>query len=770
MRNIGILDCTLRDGGYVNNWNFKEKDTLRTVEYLFDADIEIVECGFLDSINGYDTDSTRFKSIERANSLFNGIDLDSKLLVAMIEYSKYDIDTLPVVDNYSKIRGIRFSFRKSDYQKAIVEMPKIIAKGYKLFIQPISTSSYSDDELDLLLNKANELCAYALYIVDTQGSMFRDDFQKLYIRFDKLLNKNIKVGFHSHNNMQLSYSIAIDFIDCDTSRDIIVDASVYGMGRGAGNLNTELVADYLNKKQKKSYKTEYILELIDSFYYAIYKTNGWGYSLAHFLSASLGCHPNYASYLLDKKHLSINEIEQILKKVPESESFEYNKNIIENIYFDFNSTKIQTINEPLFDTHKKILLLGSGKSVEQKVDIIQGNRADYIIIALNHKPKELEADFYFFNSIKRYAEFSAFVEKDKLIVASNLNVTTKYILDYKELSFIDINTYNDNSAVMIINYLYKRGFLKAYLAGVDGFSKTAQNYRYEENNQVVDAQAIDELNEGIKKSLLALSKYINIEFLTKSIFEVRSKPRVIGVIPSRYASTRLPQKPLVDIEGFPMVIHVMKRAMMCEDLDEVIVATDDQKIFDTVGNFGGVAMMTSHTHQNGTLRMHEISTKVNGDIFVLLNGDEPLIEPKFIKESVEGLVSSPKAVASLLVTPYSERNNQSNFKVALNNYNEVMYISRNDIPSDARSSQKPMWKAFHIVSYRKEFLDIYATELEQTEFDAREMDDQLRILEYGYTIQAVKTQSNAISVDTSDDLEKVRSLMREDKLFKLYRG
>jgi len=147
-----------------------------------------------------------------------------------------------------------------------------------------------------------------------------------------------------------------------------------------------------------------------------------------------------------------------------------------------------------------------------------------------------------------------------------------------------------------------------------------------------------------------------------------------------------------------------------------------------------------------------------------------LIEPKFIKESVEGLKKSHDAVASLLVAPYMERNNQTNFKVVLNNLDEVMYISRNDIPSDARKSLKPMWKAFHIVSYTKDFLDKYANELVQTEFDSREMDDQLRILEYGYKIQAVKTVCDAISVDTEEDLIKVRKIMKEDKLFALYGG
>lgn len=769
MKEINILDCTLRDGGYVNNWKFNEKDTLKTITKLLDANVEIVECGFLDAKNGSDEDCTRFKSFEKLESLVEDVHLQEKqMLVAMVEYGKYDVQSLPIVTKNTKVKGIRFSFRKSDFQVALKEMPKIIEKGYELFVQPISTLCYSENELENLLKEVNALDPYAVYIVDTQGAMFVDDFELLYKKMDTFLNPSVKIGFHSHNNMQLSYSIAIGFIELDKQRGIIIDASIYGMGRGAGNLNTELLADYINKKVVSKYVIEEILELIDSYYYAIYKEKEWGYSLAHFLSASLECHPNYASYLLDTKHLTINEIKYILSQISSAESYEYNKVYIENLYFAYNEIKQDNINAPIFPKEKKVLLIGSGKNLEEKLGEIVLKKEEYLFIALNHIPKNIVPDYYFFSSQKRLNEFYHQVDLEKVIVTNNIRSNAKYKVDYKKLSNVE-ELHNDNSAVMMINFLLQSSLTEVYVAGVDGFSVTRNNYNYDEKDAIVDEDAIHNLNKSIQQALQVLSKSIRINFLTRSLFEVKSKPRVVGVIPSRYASTRLPQKPLVDIEGLPMVVHVMKRAQLCKDLDEVIVATDDQRIFDTVKKFGGNAIMTSQDHQNGTLRMHEVSTKVQGDLFVLLNGDEPLIEPKFIKESIDGLLSSTKAVASLLVTPYSERNNQSNFKVALNKFDEVMYISRNDIPSDARSDLKPMWKAFHIVSYRKDFLDLYANELEQTELDAREMDDQLRILEYGYTIQAVKTHSDAISVDTQADLERVRELIKSDKLLPLYR-
>ena len=137
---------------------------------------------------------------------------------------------------------------------------------------------------------------------------------------------------------------------------------------------------------------------------------------------------------------------------------------------------------------------------------------------------------------------------------------------------------------------------------------------------------------------------IKIEFITKSIFTIKSKPKIIGVIPARYGSTRLPGKPLVDICGLPMIIHTMKRAMKCKDLDDLIVATDDKRIFDIVQQYGGKAIMTDENHIDGIFRMQEVSTKIEGDIFISINGDEPLLDFKDITKSLNGLIENKNRI------------------------------------------------------------------------------------------------------------------------------
>ena len=222
--NIKILDCTLRDGGYINNWEFGDKNIQKVIKSLIDSNIEIIECGFLDKNIDKEQDSTRFKTINHLNTLLKDIELkQNQLLVAMIEYTKYDLNSLPVVTKDSKITGIRFSFRKSDFKEALEEMKIILDKGYKLFVQPISTDSYSEEDLNYLINKVNKLNTYALYIVDTQGSIFPENFKNLFEKFVSKMSSNIKLGFHSHNNMQLSYAKAIVLINTAKEKKIIID-------------------------------------------------------------------------------------------------------------------------------------------------------------------------------------------------------------------------------------------------------------------------------------------------------------------------------------------------------------------------------------------------------------------------------------------------------------------------------------------------------------------------------------------------------------------
>jgi 3-deoxy-manno-octulosonate cytidylyltransferase (CMP-KDO synthetase) len=216
-----------------------------------------------------------------------------------------------------------------------------------------------------------------------------------------------------------------------------------------------------------------------------------------------------------------------------------------------------------------------------------------------------------------------------------------------------------------------------------------------------------------------------------------------------------------------MVAHVYHRAKLSPILDDVWVATDSELVKHTVETFGGKAIITSSTHANGTERLAEAATNIKSKYVVLVNGDEALLNPDYIEKSYTALTKSD-AQASILVNPFRKTNSPSDFKVVVNLKNEVMYISRGDIPCDARNPVDYRFKAYHIMTFHRDFLDVYA-KLDKTPMESIEDHEHLRIIENGYKIIACKVESSAVSVDTEDDLDFVRVEMINDPFFQRYK-
>ncbi|WP_201013863.1 aldolase catalytic domain-containing protein [Candidatus Methanomethylophilus sp. 1R26] len=244
MKDISILDCTLRDGGYCNKWNFGKEGIEQIIESLNDAGIEIVECGFISDKVQYDPDKSKYPTMEAACHTLPE-NRKKTTYVAMINYGEYDVSDIPEHAEGKTLDGLRIAFHKKNLLPALEMCRAIKAKGYKVFVQAMVSKSYSDEEFLELIEKINKLEPFAFYIVDSFGNMRGDELIRFYSLAENNLNQSIRIGFHSHNNMQLAFSNAIALADMPSSHDIIIDSTIYGMGRGAGNLNTEIFAEYL---------------------------------------------------------------------------------------------------------------------------------------------------------------------------------------------------------------------------------------------------------------------------------------------------------------------------------------------------------------------------------------------------------------------------------------------------------------------------------------------------------------------------------------------
>lgn len=296
--NIQILDCTLRDGSYITNGDWGKSHISNIINTLVNATIDIIEVGWLKNIK-FKENSVYFNIPSQVNTFINQYP-DKKFLV-MMDWDRYDLDLLPEQKN-TNISGIRLVFPKSKYKEALKLSHKIINKGYNLFIQLANTQYYTDKELNdiiLLLNLIHPEC---VSIVDTFGSMYFQDLDRIANAFVNL-DTTIKIGFHSHNNQQLSFALSIQFIEYfkKINRDIIIDSSLFGIGRGGGNTQTELLANYLNKFYAKMYDIPLLLKLINDTIIPIKKINKeFGNIPKYIISGMLSSHTNNVDYLEQK--------------------------------------------------------------------------------------------------------------------------------------------------------------------------------------------------------------------------------------------------------------------------------------------------------------------------------------------------------------------------------------------------------------------------------------------------------------------------------------
>lgn len=518
MNNIQILDCTLRDGGYCNEWKFGFENSLKIINGLVEANIEIIECGFLTNKIIYTPDATKFNSVSQLAQRIPE-NREGKTFVAMMNYGEYEADELPNYDETS-INGIRVAFHKRDMTDALKLCEKIKEKGYRVFIQAMVSLSYKDEEFLSMIRRVNEFEPYAFYIVDSFGMMKRKDLTRLFYMVEHNLKENIWIGFHSHNNMQLAYSNAQTLTTMQTNRNLIIDSCIFGMGRGAGNLNTELFVEYLNENAGKSYRLKPLLTLIDQILNEFYLRNYWGYSLPNYISAVHNAHPNYAGYLDDKKTLTIEDMDEIFSMIDDDKKASFDKTYIEKLYFEYMERgKVQEKHKIELKSSlegKTALLIAPGKSsVDEKEKISKfANSENVVVISVNFSYEYVCPEFIFLSNLRRFRELND-MQKSKCIVTSNIPAEgTYYQTKYREL----INSEEavaDNAGLMAIKFLYGFGVKDIYLAGFDGYSHDVKE-NYGNNNMAFITKNIilDAMNIGMSKVLREFSSNIQIYFLT----------------------------------------------------------------------------------------------------------------------------------------------------------------------------------------------------------------------------------------------------------------
>ncbi len=240
--------------------------------------------------------------------------------------------------------------------------------------------------------------------------------------------------------------------------------------------------------------------------------------------------------------------------------------------------------------------------------------------------------------------------------------------------------------------------------------------------------------------------------------------KVVGIIPARYNSTRLPGKPLKDIHGYPMIWWVYSRVCKVDKLDEVYVATDDDRIKSVCDKYNIPVIMTSSNHPNGALRLHEVSESIAADFYVQLNGDEPLIHKKAIEAAIPDFVPQDVEFGTNIITEIDDpvqAVDPSNIKMVFDSDFNALYMSRTPIPYPFKLIDFKYYKHVGIIGYNKKMLDFYKNSV-PGKFEKIEGIDTLRFLDYGKQLKLFYVpECHTLSVDTEKDLETVRKMMEE---------
>lgn len=330
--NIKLLDCTLRDGGQgledmdkngIQTEIFTEENKFNIIHAARDAGVDIIELGCMAESNDNKEKFSIYQNIETISRYVPERTNPNQMFVGLYIGPDTDVGKIPEHTD-EMVDGTRVILRYSELQKSLDYCAALAQKGYKVFVQPMLTMRYSDQELELVLKSGNDMGAYAVYFVDSYGYMNEGDVDRLYDVYESILDPAIHIGFHAHNNMDMAFMNAKHFVDRFSNRSRIVDACANGMGQGAGNLQTELIVDYLNRNYGKEYDFRKVLTVCDEVSkFRPHDMETWGYSPLRMVAAVNKAAYKYAVPMKMWYGMSLAQIHDILSVMPLDMKYRY---------------------------------------------------------------------------------------------------------------------------------------------------------------------------------------------------------------------------------------------------------------------------------------------------------------------------------------------------------------------------------------------------------------------------------------------------------------
>lgn len=541
---IEILDCTIRDGGYVNDWAFSKELVRESYRALSKSGVTFVELGFRGAKKYFNPEKyglwrfTPDALIDEVTHNING----AKIAV-MGDYGKIEIEEF-VSAKESPVDLVRIAVNKDKLNGAISLLEKIKTKGYITSLQCMGYSTYTEQEKQELLISLKSTSIDYVYIADSYGSIF--PFQIVGL-FEPLLELGgFRVGFHPHNNIQMAFANSLEAIKTGVH---IIDSSIYGMGRGAGNLQTEIILSYILQQQNNKYNILPILNCIERFFIDLHRETPWGYELPYMISGILNCHPNYPKEFLRRKEISMEDIWAGLECVRELNPTGFNPQIVEKIITtglisasnNKRASDLPLISStvpagelpsvPYIDRHKgcEFLVLANGPNLlKYKPDIDEFiAKYDPVILGANNLGGIFTPHYHAFNNKKRFVSYVEQVNaQSKLMIGTNitLGMIQEYVSrDYEPLVFYDlldanfdirdgvITTNCRTISVLLVGLAVVMGAERVFIAGMDGYldhRSASRNLFYDEKFDAEEHDLNVERHRDNERFLKQIDEYI----------------------------------------------------------------------------------------------------------------------------------------------------------------------------------------------------------------------------------------------------------------------
>ncbi|MFA5148605.1 MAG: hypothetical protein WC491_05720 [Candidatus Omnitrophota bacterium] len=536
---LEILDCTVRDGGYLNNWNFDKKMVKDICRNLSKTGVELVELGFKNKPKGRGGAVWCSVTEGLVDEMLGGVSGIKAAL--MIDLGKEDLKAMPVSRN-SRVKLYRVACHKDKIPQAIGLCEDIKAKGYAVSLQLMGIGAYSEKELSGLIKPLARSSLDYVYFADSYGSLFPQDIK----RFIKLLKPTgKKIGFHAHNSLQLAFANSLEAIRCGAD---IIDGTIYGMGRGAGNLPLEVLIAYLEKTLKdKRYNSMPIIDLIDRYFINLQQELRWGYNLPYMLSGILEVHPNYAKYLADAHEYKVDDMVKVLEIVRGLNPVGFDAGIIGGIMtsgfvrgkakaartgHDPDELRALSARFPVpykgRHTGRDFLVLANGSSLKDCKNEINKfiKKYDPVVMGANYLGGLYKPRYHAFSNKKRFINYADSVDRgSKLLISTSFD--EGFIKEYTSRPFERIVHLNNAAtdfdirdgivttncrtvSILLIAVAIVMGAKRIFVAGMDGY-KNKENFNlhfYKETEEAESFKLLMEKHNMNELMLHNINKYL----------------------------------------------------------------------------------------------------------------------------------------------------------------------------------------------------------------------------------------------------------------------